>query len=686
MPETLQEQFNRLSKAAPNSGRGGVPTKQENLQQQFGRISNSTPDNTTPLWDRAVDLARPFAADIGGTAAAGLSLASSGVDGPVGFAAAPFAFGTGYSLVDALMQHLKLNPENGFIADKAGFSPGGLGSTLSNTGEMAATGFGIGKILGGIGYGGKKLIQSAIPTNEFSNLSPAAQDFIAKFKPTTGQITSGLPDSIESTFAQATKLKSMQESAQLGKSEADSLISTITGRKDNSIRTLGKYVQSGFEDFAGSVKNEMDNAINKVQNFAKDNTVTVEQPPEILFRQATPAEIAREQLPGGPGIVQNGLVPVATPVEPISVMGPIHLAESSQVAKDFLKGFDPTERELIGAQLSPKARDTFSIISNPNTLQQTGLNPVGISQAISLRQELADLAMKKDLWSQKVYPDLLKAVDNDIQDSILAWKEGKKALVAYNDAIGAYDLHSAISGSNGTLSGIMNVSHVPFSMIDRLIDSESALGRTLGRGRIEFNGVEIPTQNLRKDLASYQFKRLMEEAYNPTTKLYELDKILKNPESWWLRNSSSDAKKLLFGSDAGENVQKIQDFMSAFDRVQGTTTPNRGLWWMAPAAFTVSSHVLLDALDMSASALPKVGGTFVAARLGFGGLGKLLMSKGVSNLVLKMVQGQPLGVSTKFFGKAMANALTGSTISLVDAQGNETPVEIGAGGKVTPVQ
>lgn len=111
---------------------------------------------STPRADSIIEFARPFVSDVVGVGAGALA-------GPetLGSASVP----TGLAVkgaVDALLQHLESRPPTSITSNALNLEPGGVASTIVNSGEMIGTNALLGKIMGMLGKGAKATTEANV--------------------------------------------------------------------------------------------------------------------------------------------------------------------------------------------------------------------------------------------------------------------------------------------------------------------------------------------------------------------------------------------------------------------------------------------------------------------------------------------------------------------------------------------
>ena len=149
---------------------GNSPTLQP--QPRGWASTNPNPNEPNPIKDMAIDLARPILSGAGATAAATAALPAD----PFTLGGASLAAGGGaYLGIDALLQHLKSNPQqNSGAAQLLGAKQGGASATVLNSIQQALEVAAGSKVFRGVSAGIKAIRDVDLPE-------------IQNFLPTTGQ-------------------------------------------------------------------------------------------------------------------------------------------------------------------------------------------------------------------------------------------------------------------------------------------------------------------------------------------------------------------------------------------------------------------------------------------------------------------------------------------------------------------
>lgn len=170
---------------------------------------------TTVTKDDALEFARPFVGDAAMTAGTALSAPVLGPVAPAGGVALA-------GISDYILQHLQKNPPQGIVSQAANLQPGGIPSSVANTGEMLLGNKFFSGLTNKIGRGISNLRSSAGVDPQLAELKPTLSQYL---DPST--YSGRIAKFVEDTFGRSGKEAAIKNSADigfgLGKSDAASL-------------------------------------------------------------------------------------------------------------------------------------------------------------------------------------------------------------------------------------------------------------------------------------------------------------------------------------------------------------------------------------------------------------------------------------------------------------------------------
>jgi hypothetical protein len=194
------------------------------------------------------------------------------------------------------------------------------------------------------------------------------------------------------------------------------------------------------------------------------------------------------------------------------------------------------------------------------------------------------------------------------------------------------------------------------------------------------NGIDT---NVRKSLQQYQFAKLFNNATTRDVAAQGPQKVVRiDPNTFnsdWLDPEMQDSLKKLYSAKQRSDItQFFQNVAATQDKVQANPIARK--FWMMHAGIGLGTGLLTGSLTGGAMGALTSGGVLVGAE----GLGKLLTNPKTARLLVSLAGGEPLGVSEAYAGRQIVNALQGSTIAILNADGTKTPARI-QGEKLVPL-
>jgi hypothetical protein len=214
--------------------------------------------------------------------------------------------------------------------------------------------------------------------------------------------------------------------------------------------------------------------------------------------------------------------------------------------------------------------------------------------------------------------------------------------------------------------GIAQGGSNPFQKLNNTIDNNAELEKMLVVGR----GAGT---NTRRDLQSYQFMRMYNDA---TTKTAD-GSVRIDPEKvarTWNDPEMQSSLQTLYGSKTNPNstYQQVQQFMNKIATVQDkTTTAGRGITVMA-GGMMLSGSIFSSLLDNANIHIPggysaTVAGMYIPAAL----IGAALTQPQAARVLTAIAGGEPLSASMKLSSRLLFDAMQGSA-AVVGADGKKT--------------
>jgi hypothetical protein len=216
-----------------------------------------------------------------------------------------------------------------------------------------------------------------------------------------------------------------------------------------------------------------------------------------------------------------------------------------------------------------------------------------------------------------------------------------------------------------------------FGAVDKVIANPKLLESTLTAA--QSNGVG---ENLKRTLQSYQFQKIYNAAAERSlsgTKATN-NVVRMNPDTidkMWLDPKMQDSLGKLYTSKQRADIsQFFKNVQATQDKIQ--SNPIAKKLFVLHGGVGIATGLLTG--NVAAAPIASMS-TFIAAE----GVGRLLTNTKTARLMVRLAGGEALGMSDEFAGKLLSQVLTGSTVALMDAEGNKTPVKV-ENGKFVPLE
>ncbi len=212
-----------------------------------------------------------------------------------------------------------------------------------------------------------------------------------------------------------------------------------------------------------------------------------------------------------------------------------------------------------------------------------------------------------------------------------------------------------------------------FSKIDTVIKDPHKLEDVLTTAQT--NGVGF---NLKKDLQSYQFSKILQDATKsePTTGAAVRINPQAIEDTWRDPKMQASFEKLYSSQQRSDIDQFFKNIAYTQDKVNTNPVAKKILMLHGAASLGIglfTGHI--------SEGVASAAGVIVGAEA----LGKLLTNPKTARLMVNLAGGGPLGMSDSFAGRILVNALQGETIAIQDAQGQAHPGTL-KDGKFVPLQ
>lgn len=196
----------------------------------------------------------------------------------------------------------------------------------------------------------------------------------------------------------------------------------------------------------------------------------------------------------------------------------------------------------------------------------------------------------------------------------------------------------------------------PFSKLDEVIQDPERLAKVLIAGQ----GIG---SNTKKDLAAYQFMKMINDSssnISPDGVTRRIDP--KKLSAMWNDPEMNVSFDVLYGKQGRKDVT---DFLRNIAITQDAPT-RKGIRYFG-GGFALPMTYFIDQI----AGIPHAAG-FSGLAIGAGVMGHLLTSTKTARIVTAMAGGEPLSASQTYVSRALVDGLQGSTVALMDNEGNKT--------------
>lgn len=629
-----------------------------------------------------IEALRPFLAtgvSIAGNAA-GTAVTGNPTIGKVAGAATAAA-------VDYGMQSLEgKDREESFLSEMSGAEPNSPLSKLASTGQMGLENLVGGAIINKTAQGVKGLYKEI---TQGGVADPLLAKMGATYSMYGNRPIAEFIENVSNVF-HGKKTAAMESINAVAFNMVNTVTSRLTGRLPTSVETRGKLAE----------------LINKqVANvFEKSKAEST--------REGTKAQLIADTLPPARVItgykqttssVLNAAGQPTTSSVPIfdEIQGPIYLKttleDAYRIIKEAPKSLSSPDQQKgvlhAAQQLLSQSNAKFN-----NKGQLVSSTPISFKDSWQFTKELDELAFEgaKDGVVNPlshVFKSMAGKIRDDVEASIPGWANpaNPKTQVAAAEALNAWKASKAIVAQRNEIFDRATkipkllsdqVSIVP--EIDAIIKDPVQLEKTLRLGDLNLptsGGAVIVANNLRKDLAGYEFQKIMQEAWRPEDPIKgTLGHFDKNAMiSAFMDPQKKDSYKLLFGAQTRANMEQF------FDAVSKTAQSGKSLYTSALiarvgyAGITLGTGAVLANLDDPRSL---IAGGIIGGTVLLGGIGRAMSNPDIARLLTAAVKGDPLGMSEKAASKFILNVLQGAKMSLTLNDGTERQAVINADGKI----
>ncbi len=560
------------------------------------------------------------------------------------------------------------------VATSFGAAPGGVTERLTDTGLNLLGNEVGGKVSEAIGSRVKPaynyLTQKAVDL--FRGPAATAPDLMESLGATASQRSgSGFMKLLEDVFAGKSKRAASENSAALSKDllshVADNEANATTPGLFKNPTQAAQAVETGLGNEVKQLKGESNFHGDVARTIAKSN-------PQQIVTGYTPMLGANGQPMIGPGgqVIQT---PVISTIE-----GPVDSKPLVDWALQY-EHVDPLvlpdkEKKVVQVARDILAKSTIKD-QNGNII---GAKPISFAEAWNYKQATGELgAAKTALGNNKIAGDfqsLTNQINQAIETSIPNWKNNPNdALQAFRTSKALVQQRHDVYNVGDAVTRLVNNEgkEEPIALTENLLKNPNALQRVI----VQNQGRGVNTRNL---LAGQDIQQMALNSIDQSTGQLNGNTLLNN-----LRNPDLiESRKILYSKATQDNLENIfQAVAKVSDKPSGPGEIAAKLR-IGGAAINLGASLLTGSLYWGGSGLKS--GIIVGGSLGLSALAKLATKPKAAEFVVKMISGEPLGVSEQLAARTMFQALKGETMQLLTKDGQTLQGRINGDGQIEEVK
>jgi len=639
-----------------------------------------------------IEALRPFlatGATIAGTAA-GTALTKNPTMGKAAGLGAAAA-------VDYGMQALEgKDREDTAIANIVGAGPESPVTKLANTGQMGLENLIGGKIMSGLASGAKGVYQ------EFTKggiANPLLREMGATYSMYQNRPFAEFIENVSNVFHNK-KTEALESINRNATQMVSKLTSQITGRlpKDvDSQNKISEFVNKQLNKVFEASKAESTREGSRAQEIADMFEVPVFKGNQTVQTQV-PATGISSTIPGTTMVTQNVTQPMFDKIK-----GPVYinsaLEDAYRLIKNAPKSLQTPEEQKKVLHAANQMITQSGAKFDPNTGKVISSNPVSFADAWQFTKDLDELAFsgaKEGIVdpNSRLFKHLATKIRDDVEASIPGWANPlqPKSQILAQEALASWKASKEIVKQRNQIFD--RATQIPKMLaeqtsiipeIDKVIADPKQLEKALRLSKLPVptsGGPVIMSNNLRKDLSGYEFKKIMDDAWvntDPTdaTKGY-FDKNKMIGE--FLDPKKKDSYEILFSAGTRKRIETF------FDAVNKTAQSGKSPYTSSVLARATYAGITLGGGLVAANNLDdsraQIAGVILGGTLGLNAVGRLMSNPFAARVLTSMVEGAPLGMSEKAASKILFTALQGARMSLQLNDGTEKNAMITADGKV----
>ncbi len=614
--------------------------------------------------DTALEFLRPILSSLAG-AGGGVAGAPAG---PVGAGAGAAA---AYTAVDAALQHLESKPPQSISSEIAGFEPGSIPDTLTNTAQQAA----VGKVIGGVVNKGMKTVKGLMNVGK----APIAGT-IHELDPTFSQAVAPsrfqtFTQWMEDKLAPGAKTEALEASGGKANELFKKMNFTASGNQSNvnagAPHAMLQNIADKYETQILRLNDAADDAANTVRTIAKANT-----------------------LPSGMG----GL-PVLT-AGPLGrsggTVGPVGLLETARRAQSYLL---EQQKHFMGSAGIPEAKkeainEAQAILKNLGAQidpqgNVIGVQNIGFDQAWEIQKAVGNVAFKRGGTGE--LSNIYHAMGDDIEQSIGSWKNdpAKTALSAFRASKAAAAMKFEMFKNPDkapTITAFLDNTRSDVPVVNEIVNTPKMLREAIAGSKISIptptGATTLSDVKAKEALSGYALDSIRRNNFtpsvmNPNIGTFDAPGILQK----WNDPLFQESKKLMFSAAQRGNFDQLFKNISMVSQKAspGSVSP---MMWLARAGFAAAPILVTGAMhNYQVSGMAVSGAILTGAAMA-----KLMANPNTARYLIAAANGAPLGASQQFVGKQVANVLHGTMVGMMNGAGQTEWGELDKEGKWEPRQ
>lgn len=516
-----------------------------------------------------------------------------------------------------------------------------------------------------------------------SGKGSVVKDSITKLDPTYSQYEDSLPGTgfIEDVFAPGTKREAVERSGSLGIKEGQEIARKLTG-------LTGDINPADIaNNFQLKAKANLTNSLN-ISNQRSEGIKLIAE--GNILSKVVPGKPTASSIigPNGKPIMMAGTpttVNIAGPVPPTNTV--TRLTALRDNITQSLDKPDPNNKLINSIN---------NILDRLITVDATGkqiIDPVAFKTMWETKKDIGRKAFENvdnlPDFMRKGYREIYYALDQDIDDAMLQWKNGGQQAKQLWDEMksgltSTYESFYPIIEKGKKLRDVLHETLDPSPIMDDILSSPKKVQRALDSGNIQYGTTKVASDNMRKDLQGYAFFKTFKDSFKPLDP-DEVAKGITNESkleaNWNIFINSEQGRKLFNQSNRADISQFIKDIKNIGP--SGSSGFNRYMTLnLGRASVRLGAGVLAPIIGSQAGYLGTASaGAIVGATIGLHGLARLLTNPESARLIIAMQRGGPLDMSANLAGRYIVNALRNQPITIETQNGQQVAGRINSQGQ-----